>query len=240
MISARMFLIPLCVFWIQPSFGAPLSDPPSQPLEISESEFRFIDINVSEIQEKFPTEKYLYVVLGTTLASFSAYFGATGMDALDIPASGLRKALNIEFRTPEDKKLLREHFLRFLPTKEHLGDRKILLLDHALTGLSLTRAANYLRGLFGDAYPVETLGFVYEDYDRDFSRMLDHKIVYKNKEQLTRFVTKRYEEYGPHGSANIVDQLEQLIDVTINPKYQLLVKAMRKAQGLYGCEPKLD
>jgi len=235
-----MFLILLLGVWFQSTFAAltPIKETP--PLEITESEFKFIEGHVAQLQERLPSDKYLYASLGSAMASFDAYFSVMGIDAIDVPASGLRKALNIEFRTAEDKKLLRDHFLKFLPAKEVLHGRKVLIMDHALTGLSLARVANYIRGLFGKDYPIETLAFVYEDYDRDFSRMIDHKIVFKNKEQLTRFVTKRYEDYAPHGSANIVDNLQQLSEIMPNPKYGLLVTAMRKARGLYACEPKLD
>jgi len=235
-----MFLIPLLGVWFQPTFAAFTPIKETAPLEITESEYKFIEDHVAQMQEKLPSEKYVYAPLGTAMTSFAAYFDIMGIDSFDLPASGLRKALNIEFRTAEDKKLLRDHFLKYLPAKEDLHGRKVLIIDHALTGLSLARVANYIRGLFGKDYPIETLAFVYEDYDRDFSRMIDHKIVFKNKEQLTRFVTKRHEDYAPHGSANIVDNLQELSDIMPNSKYGLLVSAMRKARSLYACEPKLD
>lgn len=226
--------------FVQPARTAVLDIPEDVPIEISPTEYKFIELHADKILTQFPKEQYLYAVFGSALSPLSAYFTVIGIPVINIPASGLRKALLIDFRTDDDRKALRDHLLKYLPPPEELKGRKLLLLDHAFTALTLFHGRAYMQSLLGDRYPVESLALVYEGYDRELSHMLDHKIVYQSKEQLMRFVTKRYEEFSPYTSADLSGDLGQLPNVSTNPRYGLLVMAMHKAHRRFGCERKLS
>jgi hypothetical protein len=203
-------------------------------LEISAAEFQFIERVAKNIQKSFPAEKYYYVGLGRSPTPIIAYLQLENLSADHLPATSVKWASRFEWFKPEESENIRAHFERFLPSSAELKGRKILLIDHVESGLGLKKVRSYIRGFFGEKYPLESLGLVFDQHDSDhYSEVIDYKLVYKDEDQIVHFAKERYDSFAAYTEAVVAYETEKLKDVKANPKYELLVRALVEARKKY-------
>jgi hypothetical protein len=103
-----------------------------------------------EIYRAYPPGEYYYVTVGQSLppvAEVLKHLSPEGTTNLPLSDSYARPEKSPGYYDPlstEAETNLFKHFNRFLPTKEQLGGRKILLVDYAEGGGSMVGAEEYI------------------------------------------------------------------------------------------------
>lgn len=156
---------------------------------------------VTELKARFPPDQYFYVGIGRSPTAVIAFLQNLGItDAINLPISGFYgERMKPETRTSPPnwfRQILYRHFSRFLPSIVHLAGRKLLLIDFAVRGRTLTNVTDavdvYYQQLHGQKKFTESLALVGSmeqleiNYPHDFSidiperlRPLFHKEIFK-------------------------------------------------------------
>jgi len=104
------------------------------PSIISEEDFLETKVMAETILARYPPSKFHYVFIGRSLTLLNAYFDERDQSlATGIPLSDLREDRAL---TSQERRAFWEHMARFLPSKDQLGDKAILVIDHTIDGRS--------------------------------------------------------------------------------------------------------
>lgn len=221
------------MFITGPSWGA-------NSIQITELEYRLLESVAEKILKDFPPAKYYYVGVGRSPSALIAYLEAIAPGTSGhLPVSKAKWANSIGV-TPERVTLIRNHFLRFLPPETQLGGRKILLIDYTESGLGLKWTKDFINKFVLPQSIAESFAIVWEEHDHQYLDV-SGKFVFKDEKLLENFAGQKYDEFAAYGSAvvSISSEIEKLPGLTPNPKYGLLVTAVRQALVNFGLTNRL-
>lgn len=204
---------------------------------ITQGEFSQIRDIAEEVLDQFPPTEYFYVGLGRSPTPIIAYFHATGIQgARNLPLSGFRLYPPSENRDHSHQTLfvfwegkILNHFRLFLPTLEELGDKKIILIDYAQFGESLSSARAYLNKYYdglgrGDLVQAVALTGNSTKLIPDLD---DQYIINLNKFNSVKFsmLFQFYEKYAEFGKFDFTEQRSE--NLIRNSLYVELVENFR-------------
>lgn len=142
---------------------------------------------VMEMVKRYPPSQYHYVGLGRSPTPVMALVRALGASTSNVPLSAFRYGEKTKpDLTKEKYSQLSSHFGHYLPKKEELGSKKLLVLDNAQSGASLVAGHKYMKKFMGDqgfTGEVAKLGFDSPQFDR--TNDLYWKQNFQSKEQLS-------------------------------------------------------
>jgi hypothetical protein len=214
--------------------------PPRPLTDISQDEFFEIAKITKRLSSAYPSDKYIFVAIGRSPTPIMAMLAAFGhKDLYMVPFSNTRNhpdiswIENYNFRTSTDGALrprieaqLFEHFARFLPTKEVVGERKLLLLDFVQSGASLASADAYILKYFEkNNIKLVTEKLILSDVDSShkqvdaIARLPQFDMFHSPF--LMSLRRSAYEPYSEFGRYNV--QKDHSPDLSRNPLYDLLV-----------------
>lgn len=205
---------------------------PELRLGWGKTEFQQIKDLGDEIMAIFPPDKFYYVSAGQSMTAFIAYFRARYVDsAANLPLSSMRNKYAHEDQLHNGQLLpkLYEHFRRFLPTREVLGKRRILLMDYARSGNTMINARRYLSSFYGESpYQEDTVVFPLIITLRGAKLAADAKFpTLYAPEPLGRALDGQvYKYWSEYGFFRIDEHKSE--DLVSKPRFQYLVEEIRK------------
>ncbi len=210
----------------------------TRSLEISKEEVVFNRDLGEFLLKNYPPKKYLYVGVGRSPTLLSAHLQLIDPKlVVNLPASKVKSGRPFAQMTPEQKALLKEHLIRFLPSKAELAGRTLLLIDFVHSGVGLAWVQEYVNGLLPLDHRAESLGLVYAKADpslRVVWRQIDHSYIIGGRREALPLYTQKYDSFAAFTPADLPFQNENdLENVRPNPNYLALVDTLKEAEQKY-------
>lgn len=117
--------------------------------DISAAEYREVKAVIEEITEKFPPGRSVYIGVGQSPSLLMAALDSfTGVVVVNLPLTAFR--YQIDMLNEVQKARLFRHFKYFLPKKDFLANKNLVLIDYAHEGETIISVTNFMKSFLDE------------------------------------------------------------------------------------------
>lgn len=176
-----------------------------------------------------PPTTCVVIGVGQSPTPFMAYLQTKQPDyAFSVPLSNFRHGLQSDELDQEDLKRLYAHFQQFLPSKNTLAQRSVMLLDYVATkGESILAASRYIERYFRDTFssqqPKLKITVVRSNSNKHIIPFRFNHIINldHNSKLLASLSAGKYKPHSPYGDFYVKDEGSHAVPA-ISRAYKLL------------------